>query len=301
MNALHHRGRSRRLALDCELLEDRLVPAGFPDPIEGPGTANSGINYDLNRTITIHGTSDKDVITIDQQNPFLRVYRKTNDRDGGVTEETRWFILLPGTKFVIRAGEGDDEVRNNTSLPSVIYGDNGYDLLVGGSAGDEIHTGNNGGIVLFPGAMFRLNDFAYGRDGKDTLIGGDGVDQLFGEDGDDLMYGHGGNEDLLMGGNHNDVLYGGAGKDQLYGEDGTDTLYGEAGDDQLLGGNGVDYFYGGTENDSIFSAGDNAVDEIETGTGMDAINPDWHAVAGTGLKVIDDHINDMSVDDTIVW
>ena len=70
--------------------------------------------------------------------------------------------------------DGDDHIRNDTSLPSIITGGDGRDRLIGGS-GDDVLLGQKG--------RDRLN----GRRGDDILIGGKGEDKLNGGPGRDSI------------------------------------------------------------------------------------------------------------------
>lgn len=112
------------------------------------------------------------------------------------------------------SGAGNDQVfATDTRIATMISGEGGHDLLVGGSADDLIDGGS----------------------GVDRVVGGLGHDMLRGGDGDDFLYGREGN-DVLVGGAGNDVLEGGAGLDILIGNTGADRLLGGAGDDLLIGG-----------------------------------------------------------------
>jgi len=95
-------------------------------------------------------------------------------------------------------GEGDDMLRNYTSLRSTLIGGAGNDYLRGGDAADEIHGGEG-------------NDLILGGEGNDTLWGEAGHDMLFGEAGADWLYGGAGNDALVLG------------PDNVFGSGGFDT------------------------------------------------------------------------------
>lgn len=124
-------------------------------------------------------------------------------------------------KFV--GGDGDDSFENHSGLRAYAYGQDGNDVLIGGT-GSDVLSGGNG--------LDRLT----GNSGNDYLYGGNGRDVLFGNSGSDRLY----------GGNDNDNLYGGSGNDSLYGQAGNDYLSGQSGDDNMWGGSGTDRFNGGT-------------------------------------------------------
>jgi Ca2+-binding RTX toxin-like protein len=89
------------------------------------------------------------------------------------------------TRIVARGGGGNDSIAVSTSINkrAWLYGDDGRDVLSGGSG----------------------YDYLYGGEDNDTLRGNGGGDALFGENG----------HDLLVGGDYPDVLFGGSGNDVL--------------------------------------------------------------------------------------
>lgn len=118
---------------------------------------------------------------------------------------------------------------------TVVYGDEGNDLLVvGGGGEDDPVVGHN---------------FLNGGSGDDVLVGGAHGDDLLGEDGDDLMHG-GGADDLLFGDAGRDTLHGDSGNDYLRGGAGNDRLFGGEGDDRLDGSLGADVLQGGAGSDT---------------------------------------------------
>src|SRR5436190_1758903 len=78
-----------------------------------------------------------------------------------VSPTTTGHLTMPlgVTRIVVYGGAGNDRIVNNTSLPMLAYGDNGNDIIVGGSSGD----------VLYGGA------------GNDSLNGMGGSDRLYGD------------------------------------------------------------------------------------------------------------------------
>ncbi|HEV2293640.1 MAG TPA: hypothetical protein VGR35_07280 [Tepidisphaeraceae bacterium] len=182
---------------------------------------------------------------------------------------TRTFAAADVQHLSINGFGGDDEIDNNTAIPSRIHGGDGSDTIWGGTSNDRIHG-------------FGGNDFLRGGHGNDTVLGGNGSDSLHGGDGDDGLLGDAG-EDTLIGANGNDVLRGHRGSDILYGEAGNDTLHGDEGGDYLEGGAGHDALIGGGEadelfglagNDRLFSAGDGFRDTVRGGPGDDSADAD---------------------------
>lgn len=122
--------------------------------------------------------------------------------------------LTADAAFVVHGSDGNDQIfATDLRRPVAIYGEDGHDLITGGSADDLLEGG--AGI-----------DRIHGNGGSDSVRGGDSNDCLFGGDGDDAIFGGAGN----------DYLDGSAGRDMLVGEQGQDYLKGGDGDDTLAGG-----------------------------------------------------------------
>ncbi|HEV2294503.1 MAG TPA: calcium-binding protein [Tepidisphaeraceae bacterium] len=164
---------------------------------------------------------------------------------------------------------GDDDIDNNTALPSTIHGGDGHDTIWGGTGDDRIH-GFGGGDVLRGGDG---SDALFGGTGGDWLHGGNGNDYLAGEAGEDALYGASG-ADLLRGQHGSDALYGEAGNDTLHGDAGGDYLEGGAGHDALISGGEADALFGLAGVDRLFSAGDGFRDTVRGGLGSDTAQVD---------------------------
>ena len=102
------------------------------------------------------------------------------------------------------------DVKSDTRLHEVIFGQSSVDTLNGSANADHL----------------------YGGAGSDTLNGGAGADYIEGQLGDDTLKGEDGG-DILYGGQGNDTLDGGAGNDWLDGGLGNDTYL-------IKSGEGVD-------------------------------------------------------------
>ena len=148
---------------------------------------------------------------------------------GGGLDTLLNFENLQGSAF------GDELTgdENNNAL----YGEDGDDLLTGGSGGgDDFYNGGSGSdTVKFSSATSAITvDLTLGKAegtdiGQDTLSG---IEHVIGGSGNDVLSGNG----------ENNVLDGGAGNDRLSGDAGNDTLIGGYGDDVLNGGVGRDAF-----------------------------------------------------------
>jgi serralysin len=108
-------------------------------------------------------------------------------------------VRCPGTitRILISPGDRGDTVRNETSTPSSLRGNDGSDRLVGGGGNDTL-TGDGGDDRLEGGAgADKLN----GDSAPGGPVTGSGNDDLFGEAGNDSLNG-GANENNLDGGPH---------------------------------------------------------------------------------------------------
>lgn len=201
------------------------------------------------------------------------------------TEEA--FELLQGVEVVrIFAGPGDDFVNaSGIELDAWLYGENGNDVLMGGSGSNFANGGAGNDYITGQGEF--VNPFEeeapgmLGGAGSDILIGSPEDDIINGGSGNDLLVGRGGSDDLLGGGGFDTVDYlrdggpgsvsGGLGEpgviNDTYGSDDNlwgisavrgsgfgDTLaaYQDRGGSVLLGSLGNDTLQGGPFTDYLF-------------------------------------------------
>ncbi|WP_425616193.1 cadherin domain-containing protein [Anatilimnocola sp. NA78] len=123
------------------------------------------------------------------------------------------FTLGPGGRVIVYGGAGDDWIYATDSYaPVTIYGEDGFDQIVGGRSHDVLDGGNG---------FNRIS----GMQGNDVLLGGPINDILEGREGDDVIVG-GGGDDRMIGFTGNDVLIGGLGWDVLDAGEGDDLLIG---------------------------------------------------------------------------
>ena len=126
---------------------------------------------------------------------------------------------------VVLGGSGADEITVSGPGHAVVFGGTGNDTIYGS-------TNDDNGPPLFR--------FLYGDDGDDVIYGGSaGLDWLVGGEGNDSIYG-GDGLDLIFGGAGDDHLEGGAGSDSFHfaSGHGTDTIgdFDASEDSILLGG-----------------------------------------------------------------
>ncbi|MCA9188630.1 MAG: calcium-binding protein [Pirellulaceae bacterium] len=197
--------------------------------------------------LSIIGTPAADIVHIAQEGDVLSV--SINGQEPYTLDATQVASIY------FEGASGDDEFINNSSIPSVAYGNRGNDRLVGGSAADELHGGPGYDVIDGNDGDDSLhgdygNDIIHGGRGNDSVYGWHGNDELYGDEGDDYLSGFRGH-DKVYGGTGNDILKGHEGNDELYGDDGDDLLYGWMGHDLLVGGNGNDYLSGWSGNDIL--------------------------------------------------
>jgi Ca2+-binding RTX toxin-like protein len=160
-------------------------------------------------------------------------FSETSDSDFTVVGQTVHSVAT-GTEtlvgieiiFLIGGASNNRLDASQSTLPVVLIGLGGDDILGGGLANDTIDGGSG-------------NDIINGGLGDDLLVGGEGNDGISGFQG-------------------NDELSGGAGNDLLVGHDGADNINGEGGEDTLVGGggtsvagDGIDALVGGPDADQL--------------------------------------------------
>jgi len=149
-----------------------------------PGTSPvTAVLTDGNLVIT--GSRDNDHIMIKLDKKEQQVVVTDNGKAVGT------FDLVDVGTIQVNGMAGDDrvEVTNRLDVTTVLNGEAGNDMLIGG--------GGNNVLVGGPG-----NDKLFGQNGRDLLIGGDGLDHVLGRAGDDLVIGgsttHDGNTAELL-------------------------------------------------------------------------------------------------------
>ena len=101
------------------------------------------------------------------------------------TETTQIYSNV--TSVEVNAGKGNDRIdASKLNVPVKLWGGEGDDILIAGTAGGYLDGGDG-------------NDILIGGIGSDILIGGKGADELDGGDGDDILEG-GEGRDLIKGG-----------------------------------------------------------------------------------------------------
>jgi Ca2+-binding RTX toxin-like protein len=261
--------------------------------------------------LSVTGTEQADHIILSQAtvNGLMTVKVTITDIATGATLLQKSFMNSSVNKIKVECGSGNDIAENNTTKPSEMYGDNGADRLVGGSAVDLLFgariydqvenegntlIGNAGNDICYGVAANdvmeggagddqlwggRGDDTLRGGANNDTLFGDGGVDTLFGDDGNDTLYG----KDTFCGEDDSNFLFGGAGHDQIFGAMSRDECNGDAGNDTIHGGGGNDIMRGGTGDDTLYGGDGN--DKLEGNDGNDTLhgnNGDDECYGGAG-------------------
>ena len=234
--------------------------------------------------VVIGGTTGADVARVTQSGNTV-----TFTQEGFATQT---FSTSEVNSILFVGLAGDDFFENTTSIPSIAFGQNGNDTLIGGSGNDRLFGNGNddtirgnggddfvvagiGNDVLDAGAG---NDRVLGINGENRLEGGAGDDQIFGGNdadiitdisGENTLAGNGG-DDSITGGSGGDLIFGGPGNDFLRGLAGDDFIYAQAGNDIASGGSGFDVVAGNDGDDTL--QGEQSNDRIVGGPGNDRAN-----------------------------
>jgi Ca2+-binding RTX toxin-like protein len=211
--------------------------------------------------LIVVGTNQADDVIVEQLGDILRPRVSI----AGGSQIALDFNALVIDEVFFSGLEGNDRFENLSTLPVTAHGDDGNDLLIGGTNLD----------TLFGGVG---DDRVAGQAGNDELLGQLGRDALYGDLGNDALHGNEDN-DVLFGGAGDDMLEGASGADDLFGDDGQDALFGGLGDDNLTGdadndslngGSGEDYLNGALGNDSLVGGDDS--DYLVGGLGADQMS-----------------------------
>ncbi|HEX8521096.1 MAG TPA: calcium-binding protein [Tepidisphaeraceae bacterium] len=145
--------------------------------------------------------------------------------------------LIKGSagRDIIEGGNDDDWIDGGTGVDSIDGGD-GKDTLTDDGSPDPdtlpavMHGGAGRDLMTATGSF---QEIMIGDGGNDSMTGGDGPDIMDGGDGDDTIFGEGGN----------DTLAGGFGMDDMHGRGGNDVFINDEGEaDAMHGGDDLDIY-----------------------------------------------------------
>ncbi len=166
-----------------------------------PGVSFNGTN------LRVQGTSGTDYIYLWSGRSDSQIFVWMAGSTSGP------FNIPAGGHVRVFGGSGNDYIYATDARFSVeIYGEDGHDVITGGSANDILDGGAG-------------TDRISGNGGNDIIRGGLGRDYLYGNDGDDIILG-GAGDDVIEGHAGHDFLIGGLGLDYQKGGDGDDVLIG---------------------------------------------------------------------------
>ena len=200
-------------------------------------------------------------------------------------------ITASGTASITVHGEEGNDILTGGSGQAFLYGGNGndkltagsgyYNLLDGGAGADELRGGDSNDI-LYADHLDTVIDGGAGIDWievRDTQgvtldLGAANIEIAYGGVGGDTFTTSGSEAITAQGWNGDDVIRGGAGNDYLYGDDPYAYSILSTGNDDVAGGGGDDYILGGAGNDIL--SGDEGNDILHG----DHPVPDTQAVGG---------------------
>ncbi|MGI8461753.1 MAG: calcium-binding protein [Solirubrobacterales bacterium] len=317
-------------------VELRIVdPAGFAPGLVNESDGSAEIEFDIN-----FGPGAADILRLeaggaDTEDRFelgllgsIPAANLNARAEGSASEDVDLGVV--GAERIVADGRTlDDKLDGAGGAPFTaaldvgveLFGQDGEDLLGGGSRADILHGGNSDDLLS--GGDGR--DVLLGDDQEDILAGGEGADRLDGGPDDDLVdyrvLGRGAKrgvdldlrggtvggagagdrivsiegafasplDDTVVGNGALNFVDGGGGDDDLGGGAERDALLGSAGDDLLDGGGARDILFGGPGDDAIHGElgkdivfGNAGQDRITTEEGVDVVD-----VSGGGRDVVD--------------
>jgi Ca2+-binding RTX toxin-like protein len=212
---------------------------------------------------------------------------------------------------IIAGGVAGDTLEGATG-DDIIIGDEGqlkFNLATGGGGDDDPTTLD---LIETINAALGDSDTIYGNQGEDIILGGTAGDDIYGATGDDLILGDSGKvimpgevidmvhttdpavggDDTIEGNTGADIILGGAASDDIWGNDADDVILGDngkitmpdevidliettdpaiGGEDEIEGNDGFDIIFGGAEGDYLWG---NSDDDLIIGDNGKVIMPD---------------------------
>jgi Ca2+-binding RTX toxin-like protein len=167
----------------------------------------------VDNVLYINGDQSANVIVVTQNDPSVN---SVNVVVGSLSKD-----FDDVSKIVVKGGKGNDDISINVkNIDSVVYGQEGNDVIQGGGGSDYLDGGNGNDIITNFVTDENYNPIGVGS--NDVLVGGNG---------DDVLWGGWGKSDTIYGGNGNDSIY------DIVG--GSNTIDGGRGDDFIITRSGV--------------------------------------------------------------
>ncbi len=262
-------------------IQRAATPADI-EKIQAPNVFNNGPDTGID---TIYGEDGDDILLGCEANDTINAGEGNNT----VLGDYGW-ITLTGGVFT-RIQTTDAEYGNSDTIDTGA----GYDIILGGAAGDIIRAGDGNNVVLGDFGWITMDSGLFTRiETTDEQYGGS--DSITTENGDDIILG-GAAGDTIYAGEGNDIILGDLGEigltdgiislietiDVPHGGD--DFIFGMAGSDIIIGGSGTDTIEGDAGDDLIF--GDNV--KLAAGTGSNVAYTRYRMLTGDTIYDADDN------------
>lgn len=137
---------------------------GGSDGFEVVGTPTVPVQVQNVADMVVYGTAGNDSIAFTQSGSQV-----TARLNGVIVAQ-----FAPTGRLIAYAGDGNDTIINDGSMPLEAHGGAGNDTITGGS-GNDVLLGDSG------------NDLLTGAAGHDVLVGGIGADRIVGSAGHDIL------------------------------------------------------------------------------------------------------------------
>ncbi|MES2907340.1 MAG: hypothetical protein V4691_10045, partial [Pseudomonadota bacterium] len=257
---------------------ENVLGSSHNDDIKGSTDAN-----------TLYGLNGDDILDGGDGDDILNGGSGADAMNGGNGNDTASYadastdvivdLVTPASNTGEALGDTYVSIENieGSAHNDELYGDNGNNVLTGGT-GDDHLEGRDGNDTLLGGAN---DDYLVGGAGADVLNGGDEVDTASYVNSAsavtvDLGAGTGSGGDAtgdtlsnienLIGSAFDDTLTGDAGSNSISGGDGADVLHGGGGVDSLNGGDGDDILFGDDSEGGFY--GDAGTDTVSYATSL---------------------------------
>lgn len=167
-------------AIDAELTSaQKLKPVQTernrnPESVVHRNSSQHGQSYALVDDdilyVTGDGSHERFIVQYAFGQDEIIVQRSAKSEGAGVFGPWETFLLQDQDidSIIADLGPGDDTFLNETDLPSVISGNSGHDVLLGGHGPDQIYGGSGGDVIFGYGGA----DYIEGGPQSDILCGG---------------------------------------------------------------------------------------------------------------------------------
>ena len=158
--------RARRMRARATLVTGIVLAIILAGLLVVGSSAGAGSRTCLDRTATIVGTPDNDVIYGTNGTDVIVGGRGTDQIHGLGGDD---FICGEGGRDILTGGSGDDELSGGGGADA-IFGGSGDDFLNGGDLADQLHGGSGDDTLQGDAFQASRNDVCDGGDGIDTAL-----------------------------------------------------------------------------------------------------------------------------------